>query len=99
MKSYQTLLLMTSKLVQCTPLYSTHPLGTHTHSLPSFDTLHADLDCVGCQKSYGDYFAQKQTVWTINALEAEDQLCGRMAWALYELVNVGTTTAPDNTER
>eukprot|EP00804_Cyclotella_cryptica_P005395 CCRYP_017085-RA/>CCRYP_017085-RA protein AED:0.06 eAED:0.06 QI:162/1/1/1/1/0.96/28/3961/2317 len=63
-----------------------------------FDTLHADLDCVGCQKSYGDYFSQKQTVWTINALEAEDQLCGRMAWALYELVNVGTTTAPDNTE-
>lgn len=61
--------------------------------------MHADLDCVGCQNSYGDYFTQKQTVWTINALESEDQLCGRMAWALYELVNVGTTTAPDNTER
>lgn len=65
----------------------------------SFDAVHADLDCVGCQNSYGDYFTQKQTVWTINALESEDQFCGRMAWALYELVNVGTTTAPDNTER
>ena len=37
-------------------------------------------------------------MWTINAIESEDQLCGRMAWSLYELVNVGTTTAPDNTE-
>jgi hypothetical protein len=34
----------------------------------------------------------------MNALEGEDQLCSRMAWALYELVNVGLTTAPDNTE-
>ena len=90
---------MTSKFVECTPLQLTYPICTHPASLSSFDALHADLDCVGCQKSYGDYFAQKQTVWTINALEAEDQLCGRMAWALYELVNVGTTTAPDNTER
>ena len=49
-------------------------------------------------QSYGNYFGQKQTVWAINAIESEDQLCGRMAWALYELVNVGTTTAPDNTE-
>lgn len=63
-----------------------------------FDVMHDDLDCVGCQKSYGDYYSQKQTVWVMNALEGEDQLCSRMAWALYELVNVGLTTAPDNTE-
>jgi cullin-associated NEDD8-dissociated protein 1 len=34
----------------------------------------------------------------MNVLEAEDQLCQRMSWALYEHLNVGITTAPDNTE-
>lgn len=41
---------------------------------------------------------QKQSVWTMNVLEGEDQLCQRMSWALYEHLNVGITTAPDNTE-
>jgi cullin-associated NEDD8-dissociated protein 1 len=34
----------------------------------------------------------------MNVLEGEDQLCQRMSWALYEHLNVGITTAPDNTE-
>lgn len=34
----------------------------------------------------------------MTALEAEDQLCQRMAWALYEHLNVGRTTNPANTE-
>lgn len=41
---------------------------------------------------------QKQSVWVMNVIEGEDQLCQRMAWALYEHLNVGITTAPDNTE-
>lgn len=63
-----------------------------------FDGLEADQECFGCQSSYINYYQQKQTVWTMNVLEAEDQLCQRMAWALYEHLNVGITTAPDNTE-
>ncbi|KAL7553976.1 hypothetical protein ACHAWF_017328 [Thalassiosira exigua] len=63
-----------------------------------FDVIHRDLDCIGCQDSYGDYSAQKVTVWTMNALEAPDQLCQRMAWSMYELLNVGTASNPDNTE-
>jgi hypothetical protein len=63
-----------------------------------FDSIEADLYCVGCQSSYINYYEQKQTVWTLNVLEAEDQLCQRMSWALYEHLNVGITTAPDNTE-
>ncbi|KAL7554934.1 hypothetical protein ACHAWF_018496 [Thalassiosira exigua] len=63
-----------------------------------FDVIHRDLDCIGCQDSYGDYAKQKVTVWTMDALEGEDQLCGRMAWSLYELLNVGSASNPDNTE-
>lgn len=63
-----------------------------------FDGLEADQACFGCQSSYVNYYQQKQTVWTMNVLEAEDQLCQRMSWALYEHLNVGITTAPDNTE-
>ena len=63
-----------------------------------FDGLESDQACIGCQASYVNYYQQKQTVWTINALDAEDQLCQRNAWALYEHLNVGITTAPDNTE-
>ena len=63
-----------------------------------FDVVNNDLDCVGCLDSYGNYFIQKQTVWTMTTLEAEDQLCQRMAWALYEHLNSGTTTNPENTE-
>lgn len=54
-----------------------------------FDVIHRDLDCIGCQDSYGNYHSQKQTVWGMNVLEGEDQLCQRMAWSLYELLNVG----------
>ena len=63
-----------------------------------FDGLEADQGCFGCQSSYANYYQQKQSVWTMIALEAEDQLCQRMAWSLYEHLNVGITTAPDNTE-
>ncbi|KAL7463535.1 hypothetical protein ACHAXS_003891, partial [Conticribra weissflogii] len=63
-----------------------------------FAVKNIDLDCVGCQDNYKNYFAQKQTVLALNMLHAEDQLCQRMAWALYELLYVGTTTMPDNTE-
>lgn len=63
-----------------------------------FDSLEADLECIGCQSSYINYYQQKQSVWIVNVLEAEDQLCQRMSWALYEHLNVGITTAPDNTE-
>jgi cullin-associated NEDD8-dissociated protein 1 len=34
----------------------------------------------------------------MNALEGQDQLCQRMAWSLYELLNVGAASNPDNTE-
>jgi hypothetical protein len=54
-----------------------------------FDVIHRDLDCIGCMDSYGDYSKQKATVWAVNALEGEDQLCQRMAWSLYEHLNVG----------
>ena len=60
--------------------------------------VHRDLDCIGCQDSYGNYYAQKQTVWAINVLEGEDQLCQRLAWSLYELLNVGAASNPENTE-
>ena len=93
-----------------------------------FDVIHRDLDCIGCQNSYGAYDKQKATVWAMNALEAEDQarltsvryaphrliscilakaflsslssfqLCQRMAWSLYQLLNVGAASNPDNTE-
>ena len=39
-----------------------------------FDVIHRDLDCIGCQDSYGDYAKQKVTVWTMDALEGEDQV-------------------------
>ena len=54
-----------------------------------FDVIHRDMACIGCQESYGDYDKQKGTVWAMNALEGEDQLCQRMAWSLYELMNAG----------
>ena len=63
-----------------------------------FDVIHRDLACIGCQDSYGDYSKQKATVWAMNMLEGEDQLCLRMAWSLYELLNVGAASNPDNTE-
>lgn len=50
------------------------------------------------QDSYGNYAAQKGTVWAMTALEGEDQLCQKMAWSLYELLNVGAASNPDNTE-
>ena len=43
-----------------------------------FDVVHQDSDCVGCLDAYGDYFSQKQTVWTMTMLEAEDQLCQKV---------------------
>jgi hypothetical protein len=55
-----------------------------------FDVINRDLDCIGCADSYGDYSKQKATVWAMNVLEGEDQLCQRMAWSLYEHLNVGT---------
>ena len=54
-----------------------------------FDVINRDLDCIGCMNSYGDYSKQKATVWAMNALDGEDQFCQRMAWSLYELLNVG----------
>ena len=63
-----------------------------------FDVIHRDLACIGCHASYGDYAKQKVTVWAMNVLENEDQLCQRMAWSLYELLNVGAASNPDNTE-
>ena len=63
-----------------------------------FDVIHRDLACIGCHDSYGDYAKQKVTVWAMNVLENEDQLCQRMAWSLYELLNVGAASNPDNTE-
>lgn len=44
-----------------------------------FDVLHQDADCVGCLDAYGDYFAQKQSVWTMTILGAEDQLCQKVS--------------------
>ena len=46
-----------------------------------FDVKTSDLDCIGCQDSYVNffkqkqthYFKQKQTVWALNMLEGEDQ--------------------------
>ena len=55
-----------------------------------FDVINSDLDCIGCMDSYGDYSKQKATVWAMNVMEGEDQLCQRTAWSLYELLNVGT---------
>ena len=43
-----------------------------------FDVVHQDSDCVGCLDAYGDYFAQKQSVWTMVTLGAEDQLCQKV---------------------
>ena len=63
-----------------------------------FDVQHDDIACVGCQKSYNNYNAQRETVWTRNTIQGEDQLCQRMAWALYELLNVHKTSNPENTE-
>ncbi|EJK47814.1 hypothetical protein THAOC_33446, partial [Thalassiosira oceanica] len=63
-----------------------------------FDVIHRDLACIGCHSSYGDYAKQKATVWTMNVIEGEDQMCQRMAWSLYELLNVGAASNPDNTE-
>jgi hypothetical protein len=40
-----------------------------------FDVGNYDLDCIGCSDTYGDYYKQKGTVWAINVLEGEDQLC------------------------
>jgi hypothetical protein len=44
-----------------------------------FDVVQQDADCVGCLDAYGDYFAQKQSVWTMTILGAEDQLCQKVA--------------------
>ena len=63
-----------------------------------FDVIHRDLACIGCHSSYGDYAKQKATVWTMNVIEGEDQMCQRMSWSLYELLNVGAASNPDNTE-
>jgi hypothetical protein len=54
-----------------------------------FDVINCDLDCIGCMDLYGDYSQQKATVWAMNVLEGEDQLCQCMAWSLYEFLNVG----------
>lgn len=43
-----------------------------------FDVVHQDADCVGCLDPYGDYFSQKQSVWTMAILGAEDQLCQKV---------------------
>ena len=43
-----------------------------------FDVVHQDADCIGCLDAYGDYFAQKQSVWTMTLLGAEDQLCQKV---------------------
>lgn len=63
-----------------------------------FDVIHRDLACIGCHDSYGDYAKQKGTVWAMNMIESEDQMCQRMAWSLYQLLNVGAASNPDNTE-
>ena len=63
-----------------------------------FDVIHRDLACIGCHDSYGDYAKQKGTVWAMNVIENEDQMCQRMAWSLYQLLNVGAASNPDNTE-
>ena len=63
-----------------------------------FDVIHRDLACIGCHNSYGDYAKQKGTVWAMNVIENEDQMCQRMAWSLYELLNIGAASNPDNTE-
>lgn len=76
------------------------------HSFSAYECSHIMLTlcfntlfrCIGCQNSYGDYARQKDTVWTMTVLEAEDQLCQRNAWSLYELLNVGTASNPQNTE-
>ena len=34
----------------------------------------------------------------MNVLEGENQLCQRLAWSLYELLNVGAASNPENTE-
>ena len=39
-----------------------------------FDVIHRDLDCIGCQDSYGAYDKQKATVWAMNVLAGEDQV-------------------------
>lgn len=50
-----------------------------------FDVVHQDSDCVGCLDAYGDYFAQKQSVWTMVSLGAEDQLCQKVRSSLLNL--------------
>jgi hypothetical protein len=55
----------------------------------NFYVINRDLDCSGWMDFYGDYSKQKATVWAMNVLEGEDQLCQHMAWSLYELLNVG----------
>lgn len=55
-----------------------------------FDVVHQDADCIGCLDAYGDYFSQKQSVWTMTMLGAEDQLCqkvrlGRLKLSLLSL--------------
>ena len=78
--------------------------GSHNEVAPDptlddyFDVINHDLDCIGCADTYGDYSKQKGTVWAMNVLEGEDQLCQRMAWSLYEHLNVGAASNPDNTE-
>jgi hypothetical protein len=47
-----------------------------------FDVVNQDADCIGCLDAYGDYFAQKQSVWTMVLLGAEDQLCQKVSQAI-----------------
>jgi len=70
------------------------------HRLVIYDSLFYYLHIITYLISSFPYplCIQKQSVWLMNVLEGEDQLCQRMSWALYEHLNVGITTAPDNTE-
>ena len=50
-----------------------------------FDVVHQDADCIGCLDAYGDYFSQKQSVWTMVMINAEDQLCQKVRLIRLEL--------------
>ena len=53
-----------------------------------FDVQQNYLNSVARPTDYGE---QKKNVWTLVALKSKDQLRQRMAWALYQHMNVATT--------
>jgi hypothetical protein len=61
-----------------------------------FDIVHQDADCIGCLDAYGDYYSQKQSVWTMTILEAEDQLCHKVSHLGLNPLNSSFTNFANN---